>query len=243
MGTAGEFGMEKPLGFDEAAPGETFVKIGVGMLEKPDAEPYKFSRNYRIVRALPWQVKQGSHSIAFAQTLPETNGLGYEYVKRIELGPDAPSFTVAYSLRNTGAKPIDTTYYCHNFVVFDDQPLTPGVRVLLPFQTGSADIKEIAEVRDGRVVLQEELPNGKSLYHKFESPGFSADDNQARIENPSTGTGLRVSGDAAPTNVVFYALGKAVCFEPFIPLRLESGEVKQWSDHYEFYELNSGLSD
>jgi len=41
-GTAGEFGMgiadnvPPPLGFDEAKPGDCFVKIGVGVLRRPD---------------------------------------------------------------------------------------------------------------------------------------------------------------------------------------------------------------
>ncbi|MCP4470911.1 MAG: hypothetical protein GY815_09535 [Gammaproteobacteria bacterium] len=34
-GPAGEFAMFHPMGFDEAAAGESFVKIGVGLLEKP----------------------------------------------------------------------------------------------------------------------------------------------------------------------------------------------------------------
>src|SRR5581483_6171335 len=36
------------LGFVEAKPGGLFIKIGVGMLRKPDDKPYSFSRNYPI---------------------------------------------------------------------------------------------------------------------------------------------------------------------------------------------------
>ncbi len=37
------------LGYNEAKPGEMFVKIGVGVLRKPDNSPYQFSKLYDIV--------------------------------------------------------------------------------------------------------------------------------------------------------------------------------------------------
>ena len=47
-GLCNEFGITRPIGFDDAAPGETFPKIGVGLLRRPDAEAYSFGRDYEI---------------------------------------------------------------------------------------------------------------------------------------------------------------------------------------------------
>ncbi|MEP6830442.1 MAG: hypothetical protein ABI963_08895, partial [Rhizomicrobium sp.] len=37
-----------PVGFEDAAPGGTFLKIGVGLLRKPDTRPYDHYRLYDI---------------------------------------------------------------------------------------------------------------------------------------------------------------------------------------------------
>src|SRR5262245_30517083 len=39
----------KALGFDEAKPGGTFIKIGVGVLRKPDDAKYEMFRLYELV--------------------------------------------------------------------------------------------------------------------------------------------------------------------------------------------------
>ncbi len=44
-GPVEEFG---PLGYDEAAPGGTFLRIGVGAVRKPEARPYQAFRTYEI---------------------------------------------------------------------------------------------------------------------------------------------------------------------------------------------------
>ena len=77
LGTAEEFGnpgsesKSPPLGFTEAKPGERFVKIGVGVLQKPDAQPYQFSRAYPVVRFGTWTVRHGLDWIEFTQELAE----------------------------------------------------------------------------------------------------------------------------------------------------------------------------
>src|SRR5947207_1795928 len=39
----------RALGFDEAKPGGTFIKIGVGVLRRPDEANYDHSKTYEIV--------------------------------------------------------------------------------------------------------------------------------------------------------------------------------------------------
>src|SRR5579859_7373763 len=50
MGPVEEFRTnDSALGYEQAKPGETFIKIGVGVLRKPDEPAYKFSSPYEIV--------------------------------------------------------------------------------------------------------------------------------------------------------------------------------------------------
>ena len=46
------------LGYDEAAPGGVFLRVGIGALRKPDGKPYERFRTYEIVDAGVWRVKR-----------------------------------------------------------------------------------------------------------------------------------------------------------------------------------------
>jgi len=43
--------MFKPMGFAEAGAGDSFVKIGVGLLQKDASAKYRFDGDYRLLRA------------------------------------------------------------------------------------------------------------------------------------------------------------------------------------------------
>ena len=49
-----------PLDYAETKPGESFVKIGVGVLSKPDDKPYTFSRLYTIFK---WRKMESEKTI------------------------------------------------------------------------------------------------------------------------------------------------------------------------------------
>src|SRR4029079_562375 len=52
IGPCEEFGLQSPLGYDDAKVGGTFLKIGVGELEKPKEEKYSFANKYKVVKPL-----------------------------------------------------------------------------------------------------------------------------------------------------------------------------------------------
>src|SRR5689334_7012746 len=56
---------QKGLGFDDAKPGGTFIKIGVGVLRKPDDKAYSPYRLYEIVDSGKWNVHANNDSIEF----------------------------------------------------------------------------------------------------------------------------------------------------------------------------------
>jgi hypothetical protein len=112
---------DKALGFDEARPGGTFIKIGVGVLRKPnDGDKYDRYRLYDIVDAGRWKVDTARHSIAFTQDLADpSSGYGYRYRKTIRFPEGRPIMEMDHELKNTGRRPIASTVYNHNFLVLD----------------------------------------------------------------------------------------------------------------------------
>src|SRR5215470_5730440 len=59
----------RALGFDEAKPGGTFIKIGVGVLRRPDDSNYDHSKLYEIVDSGKWSVKKNRDSVEFTQAV------------------------------------------------------------------------------------------------------------------------------------------------------------------------------
>ncbi len=67
-GPAEEFSTNNEgLGFNEAQPGGTFLKIGVGVLRKPDNAKYSMFRLYDIVDHGQWSVQVKPASVDFTQ--------------------------------------------------------------------------------------------------------------------------------------------------------------------------------
>ncbi len=237
MGTAGEFGMgnngvPKPLGFDEAGPSEPFVKIGVGKLAREQAD-YHFTGRFEILQPGSWKIRSDEASIEFRQAFGPVAGYAYAYTKRIAVGPD-PGFTIAYTLANTGEKPIQQTYYAHNFTRIDDVPIGPDYRVTFPqAMTPDRDLKGIAEVQDRELTFLRSMEPGESIYIQFQEHDLPAAANGATVANTKTGAGLRITGDAAIARYHFWSMGRVLCPEPFVTIALAPGDSMTWTDRYE----------
>src|SRR5579864_3744570 len=122
------------LGWAEAKPGETFVKIGVGVLRKPDDSKYDHSKTYEIVDPGKWSVKKNRDSVEFTHELKDSSsGYGYVYKKTVRLVKGKPDMVLEHSLKNIGEKTIQSTVYNHNFLVLDKQPPSPDFSITFPF--------------------------------------------------------------------------------------------------------------
>src|SRR5215471_6129538 len=143
MGPAEEF--QTPLGYDNAKEGDSFVKIGVGVLKKRDDTRYAFANVYDIVDHGKWTVNQTANFIEFTQELnDQVTGYGYLYKKTIRLTVDKPEMVIEHSLKNTGKLAIKSLLYNHNFTLFDHLP-TDAITVTVPYEIKSTrppDVKD-----------------------------------------------------------------------------------------------------
>ena len=99
VGPGEEYGA---IGYNDAKPGGTFIKPGVGVLRRVDDTPYNHSKPYEIVDGGKWTVKKGGDSVEFTQTLNDTaDGYGYVYTKTVRLTKGKPQLVIAHSLKNT----------------------------------------------------------------------------------------------------------------------------------------------
>ena len=231
-GPAGEFAMFEPMGFAEAGEGESFVKIGVGLLQKKSAGAYRFDGDYPLLRAGSWQIDSDSDRVSFFQDFSGERGWGYRYRKTIRLVPGEAEFVIEQRLENSGRKIIDIDYYNHNFTLIDGLPYGPDYRVEFPFSTAQpVPINDLAWFRGNAVEVDEALGE-RSLWRVLfegEDPGGY---NAAAVRNLRSGAAVAFAGDPPITRMVFWAVERAACPEPFIRLYLPPGESMQWSSRY-----------
>ena len=226
------------LGYAEAKPGESFVRIGVGAVRKPEEPAYRRFETYEIVDPGKWTIKQSTSSMEFVHELGDTAGYAYVYRKTLRLIKD--SLVLEHRLRNTGRKPIATSVYNHNFFTLDRQPTGPDIVVRFPFDPRAARaLNGLAEVRGKELVFLKEFVKGQTVFTEVEGFGTTAKDYDLRIENRRSGAGVRITGDRPLSKLLFWSAGLTVCPEPYIDASVEPGKESSWRITYQFYQAAS----
>jgi hypothetical protein len=230
---------ESALGYDEAKPGETFIRIGVGVLRKPEEPKFQQFKTYEIVDPGKWSVRTGPEFVEFTQNLTGPNGYAYRYRKTIRLTKDKPQMTIEHTLENTGKQVIATNVYSHNFYVIDGQPTGPDFTVKFPFDIkAAADFHGLAETRGGELAyLQTLAPTNQSVYSELTGFGSQPSDFDIRVENKKVGAGVRLTGDRPLYKVVFWSIHTVLCPEPYIDMKIEPGKQSNWRLTYDFYTI------
>lgn len=225
------------LGYEEAKAGGTFIRIGAGVVRKPEEPRYRAFNTYEIADPGKWKVKQGKDWIEFTHELSDGNGYAYTYRKRISLIKDSPEMVIDHWLKNTGKKTIETSQYNHNFFTIDGEPIGPDVTIKFPFDAKAArDLKGAAKVEDKQLVYAQELVKGQSVFTEI-TGASSVSDYDIRIENRKAGAGVRIRGDRPISKLVFWSIKTTACPEPYIDLKAEPGQETRWKISYEFYAM------
>jgi hypothetical protein len=225
------------LGWDDAQPGGTFVKVGVGALKKPEgARPYSAYTTYEIVDSGKWSVRSGADFVEFTQELKDAAGYAYVYRKTVRLAKDKAVMSLKHSLRNTGKKAIETGVYDHNFYMIDGRPTGPDFVVKFPFEVKSArSLAPLAETSGKELHFLQEFQARNTAQSDLTGYGASPADYDMRVENRKVGAGVRQTSDRPIARINFWAPRTTVCPEAYINLRVEPGKETAWRIDYEFY--------
>jgi hypothetical protein len=222
------------LGFDQAKPGESFVKIGVGALRRPDDAPFRQFNTYEITNPGKWTVHRSGHSVEFTHELGDTGGYAYVYRKTLRL--DRNHLILEHRLRNRGRNKISTSVYEHNFFMLDGQATGPDTVIRFRFDpSAKAELNGLAETKKNDLRYLHELQRGQTVFSELSGYGGSAADNDIRVENIQTGAGVRQTGDHPLSKLVLWSIRTTVCPEAYIDLQVEPGREVSWRIAYEFY--------
>lgn len=219
-----------PAGYDEAKPGETFLKIGVGRLRKPDHQDYDHARVYDLVDPGTRGTAQTPSSISFTQNVAD----GFHYVKTLRLVPGQPQMRIEHELTNTGRAVLTTNVYDHNFL-----NLGPGngdVVVTLPYviTPDIAPNPDLARVEGNRIIYAKPLTGDERVAFLISGFGPSAKDYDILTENKHTGASVRVTGDQRLVRMYIWSIRTVMAVEPFVGIQLKPGETKRWVYTYTY---------
>ena len=239
MGPVEEFGSPD---YDRVSPGSKFLKPGVGILLKPDNEPYDFHRLYPLMNGGKWGTLTSPNSVQFTQDLNDDEW-SYNYTKKVTLVEGSPELILTHTIKNTGKNVIDAGAYDHNFFVIDNQPVGPGYTIQFPFNLkgDGIGIGELAEIRENQIVYLRNINKGEEVFcSSLEGFGKGSEDYKIVIDNIVSGAGVRITCDQPFLKLAFWSCPTTICPEPYIKIKAAPGEEFSWKIRYEFYTKEKG---
>jgi hypothetical protein len=262
IGLCNEFGIDAPVGYDAAGPGEPFPKLGIGLLVRPDEGPYNFFRTHEIAQPFPIHVEAGDSTARYAVEPVDCWGYAARLEKTVTVSGN--QLEIAYRLENVGQHPIVTNEYCHNFLGIDGQPIGPDYRLRVPYPIALEEMprtaRRAAPPRTRRLVpgfllerigerarkrMTEVLDIQESdigLRARPERPFYCRLRGYARSQEPQwdlahvpTGVGAREFDDFSPVRVAVWGTAHVISAEVFVEIAVQPGAAQTWSRRFEFY--------
>lgn len=233
---------QSPIGYDKAQPGDTFLKVGVGILRKADDTPYQFGKHFELVDGGKWTTSKTPTSITFQQMLkPADSQYGYVYTKTIRLVGQSSSFVIEHHLRNTGKVAISTRLYDHNFLTIDGVRVGQGYTITTryPIQPDRQPDPKYVTVDGTKVTYTTDL--GEQDRVAFGLQGFSstAADYDFLVANRPAGVQVRMQGDRPLVNAALWSIQPVLAVEPFIQIDVAPGAESVWSYTYTYTSFPS----
>ena len=224
------------LGFDEAKAGGKFIRIGVGIIERPDDKPYETYKTYKILDHGKWDIYEGDDWIEFKHIIKSDIGYGYVYTKRINLKSNEPGFTITHILENTGEKVIETDQFNHNFFMIDGESSGPAIHVYFPYEISTEnDLRDVMKINGKELYFLKDLAQGSSIWMEFEGFSDRVKDHQVRVVNKNSGAGVHLKVDKPLYRMVFWACHTTYCPENFVYITVEPGKSETWVSDYTLF--------
>ncbi|MFZ4484555.1 MAG: hypothetical protein ACOYOL_11315 [Chthoniobacterales bacterium] len=219
-----------PPGFSQAKPGEGFLKVGVGVLKRPDSEGYYFARNYEILSPAKTTVAWEKDGAVFRQTSEGTSGYAYDLDAAVKL--EGKTITVSWELENTGERPLTTVQYSHNCFAFDGRTVGPGYTLSFPYDFTAKGLNPEQEQAGRSIVFKTRIPTYVNAVVDY-PPDYKGP-NAAELRHEETGQFVKVTTSIPGQKTAIHARHYYLNPEQFVEISLKPGEKKRWVRTYEF---------
>ena len=228
-GLYNEFGIEDPIGYEDAAIGDEFPKIGVGLLKKESSKAYDFFHQYSI-NEFKNEVKVEDDNITFICNPKETRGYEIKYIKKISIKEN--ELIVDYTIENLGKKAINTTEYCHNFILINDKLVGNDYLLRFSYPVEMDNKPEILDINNNEIMFNQEVKD--VFYCRLKN--FSKERGQYfELIHKASGVGVRESSDFNIERVAIWGMEHVISPEVFVNVNINPGESQSWKRTYKFF--------
>ena len=229
IGLSNEFGIKKPIGFDEASLNESFLKIGVGNIKKTHST-YDFATPYTFEPCKITIKKISEQKIQFS-TQQQLRDYGLNLSKTFSIHEN--KLTIDYYLENIGAKDIETTEYYHNFFSFNNLNIDPHYF-----------FKSNIYLSPHKIIDQDHILDFKDQQIQFKNPQESSyylrqylthkEPIKWSLQNKLNGLAVTVHEDFQAERFAIWGTKHVISPECFIKIKLQPNQTSQWSRVYTF---------
>ena len=233
-----EFGIDTPLGFHETAIGGWFHKIGVGLLKKEN-EQYLFHKKY-AVKPAKFSVSTEANAVIIHCTSEAFNGYSYKLTKEIKLY--SSSFTIKYTLHNTGEKEIVTDEYVHNFMATDNALKGKEYALEFPFKLEpplfdeTVNTEQKVTIGSNRITFKE-TPKEQFFFSNLS--GGKLENAAWTLLNSNTKIGIQETGNFQTNKINVWGWGHVISPELFFKINIKAGKALEWTRTFEVFKINS----
>ena len=236
IGMCNEFTHEALIGYAEAKVGETFPKLGIGLLKRQDDGGFNIFRPQEIATLYPVSVENSADQARFVVEPLDCRGYAVREEKILRVQDN--QLFITYEMENTGARPVLVNEYVHNFIGIDRHPVGPDYVLSFPYpvQLDAAtrfmepDVLKV----EGHTISFHRTPT-RDFYCRPQGATQTGQP-QWELRNLPGGVGMREFDDFAPKSVAVWGVGHVISAEIFIEIQLLPGEKKTWSRRFEFFD-------
>jgi hypothetical protein len=232
-GLCGEFGLQCAVGYEDAKPGEWFVKPGVGLLKKEDNSPYDFKRSYELA-PFGMAVEYSGHEARYSVHPRPCRGYVLAQTKTVTLQDN--EIIIRYGMNNCGSKDVITNEYVHNFLRVASYPVGPDYSLQFSFPLkqvdGHCEYDPDIVLEEGNGLKWNKQPSG-AFYLRLDTSAAGEWAGWELLHKPS---GARISEECSNPldTAAVWGMAHTVSPEMFVALRLAPGQTANWTRRYRF---------
>lgn len=223
-----------PFGYFETPIGDTFVKVGVGEIEKIQENNYRFHFKYNVKNRSVIKAEKSSLAVKFTEEMLGHNYYKYTYTKEYSIDPNNSNLNIKYKLENRGEKALITEQYNHNWFHL-------GGEGNYSLKVNTSPIAIFDEPCDSDVFLLDSVSNTIDIPIPFKKPSFvnytrnaSPQNNELLLSRSGDSSKVAIKGDFVASHVAVYGQEDIVCPEIFVKINLQPGDTYSWLRFYEF---------
>ena len=237
-GLYNEFGITSPIGFEETPIGGWFHKIGIGLLKK-EHKNYLFHRNH-IIKPTSFDINYENDKIKIICKSELVNG--YSYILKKEIRVSENSFTIDYSLHNTGEKKIITDEYVHNFMAINNALIGEDYTLKFPFPINPSLFDETVNNENAVEIGLDNITFNKTPEQQFffsNLTGGKELEAEWTLTNLKANVGIKEIGNFKTDKINLWGWKHVISPELFFKISLIPGKSLEWSRKFEVFKINS----